>query len=85
MADWHNSTEWAKARAYAKTILEPQCVTCGKHLEGGDWTIDHIIPAGSDGVPNHNLENLQSMCRECNGRKQDRVYARTTWRNPRWN
>jgi 5-methylcytosine-specific restriction endonuclease McrA len=83
MAEWHSSNEWVKARAYAKTILEPYCVTCGKHLEGKDWTIDHIIPPG-DGQPNHNIENLQSMCRECNSRKQDRVYKRATWMNPKW-
>ena len=84
MADWHNSTAWAKARAYAKTVLDPICVHCGKELEGGDWTIDHIIPAGSDGEPDHNLENLQSLCRECNGRKSDRVLTRAAWSNPKW-
>lgn len=84
MADWHNSTEWANARAYAKTILEPFCAICNKHLEGSDWTIDHIIPAGTDGTPNHDIANLQSMCRECNGRKQDRVLKRVPWQNPKW-
>lgn len=83
MADWHNSTEWQKARTYAKTVLEPVCVTCNKYLEGFDWTIDHIVPPG-EGLPNHNLDNLQSMCRECNSRKSDRVYTRTSWANPKW-
>ena len=81
MANWHNSPEWAKARAYAKTMLEPVCQYCGKDLEGNDWTIDHIVPAGSDGEPDHNLENLQSLCRECNGRKSDRVLTRAPWTN----
>ena len=83
MADWHSSAAWAKAREAAKKILEPICATCGKHLEGSDWTIDHIIAAGQ-GEPNHNIENLQSMCRECNGRKQDRVFKRIAWKNPRY-
>ena len=84
MADWHNSKEWREARAYAKTILDPTCVSCGKHLEGNDWTIDHIVAAGSNGIPNHDLSNLQSMCRYCNGKKQDRSLERTTWFSPKW-
>lgn len=83
MAEWHASRDWVKAREYARTILEPYCAHCGKHLEGRDWTIDHIIPPG-DGEPNNNIENLQSMCRECNSRKGDRIAHRTTWKNPRW-
>lgn len=81
MAEWHQSKEWQRARAYAKTILEPICSTCNKTLEGSDWTIDHITPSDP---PNHDIHNLQSMCRQCNGRKQDRVYVRTHWRNPRF-
>ena len=46
MADWHNSQAWAKARAYAKTVLEPVCQVCNRDLIGGDWTIDHIVPPG---------------------------------------
>ena len=85
MADWHSTREWREARAYAKTILDPVCVTCNKELEGNDWTIDHIVPpAVSGGIPNHNIENLQSMCRSCNSRKQDRTQIRTNWINPRF-
>jgi 5-methylcytosine-specific restriction endonuclease McrA len=83
MSKWHSSNEWAKARAYAKTVLEPVCVTCGAHLSGADWTIDHITPA-KDGEPNHDISNLQSMCRQCNGRKQDKTLERTAWLSPRW-
>ena len=63
MADWHKSKEWAKAREYAKTVLDPICAQCGAHLTGGDWTIDHIIPPKHTGEPNHDISNLQSMCR----------------------
>ncbi|MFN7318688.1 MAG: HNH endonuclease, partial [bacterium] len=72
MAKWHQSTAWSKARTYAKTVLEPICVSCAKELINEDWTIDHIIPPG-EGEPNHDINNLQSLCRSCNGRKQDRV------------
>ena len=84
MADWHKSKEWAKAREYAKTVLDPICVQCGAHLIGGDWTIDHIIPPKHTGEPNHDISNLQSMCRACNGRKQDRTLHRANWTSPRW-
>ncbi|MFN9112066.1 MAG: HNH endonuclease [Bacteroidota bacterium] len=83
MADWHSSQEWHKARAYAKTVLDPICQVCNKELSGSDWTIDHIVPPG-DGSPNHDIANLQSLCRQCNGRKQDKVLVRTAWRSSRW-
>jgi 5-methylcytosine-specific restriction endonuclease McrA len=82
MAKEHDSSEWAKARAHAKTVLPPQCTSCGKHLEGNDWTIDHIIPVNAGGT--HDLHNLQSMCRSCNGAKQDKVFERANWLNKRW-
>lgn len=81
MANWHDSTEWKTARANAKKYLDPVCVTCHKELEGSDWTIDHIIASNP---PNHDLTNLQSMCRECNSRKQDRTLTRQHWLNPNW-
>lgn len=79
MARNHNSPEWVKARANAKKYLDPICVICGKELIGSDWTIDHIDPQGTD-----ELDNLQSMCRECNGRKQDKILKRIPWKNDRW-
>jgi len=45
-SEWHSSTAWKKARAHAKTLLDPVCAVCGKELHGWDWTIDHIIPPG---------------------------------------
>jgi 5-methylcytosine-specific restriction endonuclease McrA len=81
MSEWHSSKEWIKARAYAKTILEPVCARCGKDLEGNDWTIDHMIASDP---PNHDISNLQSMCRRCNGYKQDKVLERITWSSDRW-
>mgnify|MGYP000163789672 CR=1 FL=1 len=85
MADWHHSKEWKLARLHAKNVLEPVCVSCHKELIGNDFTIDHINPPkNTGGVPDHSLENLQAMCRTCNGRKQDRTLIRVTWLNPRW-
>jgi 5-methylcytosine-specific restriction endonuclease McrA len=83
MADWHQSKEWKNARTYAKTVLEPICASCAKELLNEDWTIDHIIPPGN-GEPNHDINNLQSLCRACNGRKQDRTLQRVQWRNARF-
>jgi len=83
MAKWHDSADWRKARAYAKTVLEPICSSCNKDLTGDDWTIDHIVAPGL-GEPNHDIHNLQSMCRSCNSKKQDRTLKRITWLNPRF-
>ena len=85
MSDWHNSREWKEARTLAKKILEPRCVMCHKELEDRDWTIDHINPPSlTGGIPDHSIDNLQSMCRSCNSKKQDKTLVRTDWRNPRW-
>lgn len=85
MSDWHDSTEWKQARALAKKILDSRCVVCHKELEGSDWTIDHIHPPSvTGGIPDHSIDNLQSMCRSCNGRKQDKHMIRTDWKNSKW-
>jgi 5-methylcytosine-specific restriction endonuclease McrA len=85
MSEWHDTPAWREARAKAKKILEPTCVTCHKELLGNDFTIDHIIPpAKTGGIPNHALENLQAMCRSCNGRKSDTTHSRKTEISPRW-
>jgi 5-methylcytosine-specific restriction endonuclease McrA len=84
MADWHRSNAWVKARAYAKTVLEPECSICGIELKGGDWTIDHILPPSATGEPNHDISNLQSLCRVCNGGKGARTGVRAAWKSSRW-
>jgi 5-methylcytosine-specific restriction endonuclease McrA len=83
VSEWHSSNEWTKARAYAKTVLDPICAFCNKDLEGSDWTIDHINPPLGD-TPNNNIENLQSACRACNSQKKDRTLKRIAWQNPRY-
>lgn len=58
------------------------CLPCGKHLEGSDATVDHILPVTLD--PEHVYEDdeLVSMCRRCNGIKSDRIQRRMPWFNP---
>jgi 5-methylcytosine-specific restriction endonuclease McrA len=86
MAEWHSSKAWKDARAKAKKVLPPRCSYCGKDLAGADFTIDHIIPPSQSpgGIPDHDLNNLQALCRSCNSSKQDRTQVRTNWRNPKW-
>ena len=85
MSEWHNTAAWREARARARKILEPVCTNCHKELAGEDFTIDHIVPPSrTGGIPNNSIENLQALCRSCNGRKQDKVITRITQLNPRW-
>ena len=84
MAGWHNTQDWQKARAYAKTVLDPECVLCGTELSGGDWTIAHILPPSVTGEPNHDIGNLQLLCRVCNGRKADKSAVRAAWKSSKW-
>lgn len=81
MAEWHNSKEWKLAREHAKTLLDPVCARCNKDLEGSDWTIDHMIASDP---PNHDISNLQSMCRRCNGYKRDTILERVSFLSDRW-
>lgn len=83
MSKWHDSPEWRKARAYAKTVLDPICAICGIELIGKNWTIDHIQAPGQ-GEPNHDISNLQSACIPCNSRKQDKAQERINWTNTKW-
>jgi len=59
------------------------CQSCGKHLEGADATVDHTDPISQDDRPREDWE-LVSMCRRCNGAKQDKALVRLAWFNPRW-
>jgi 5-methylcytosine-specific restriction endonuclease McrA len=47
------------------------CRNCGKHLEGADATVDHIIPLSKGGDPASH-SNLAASCRSCNSRKRDK-------------
>ena len=79
---------WARLSAQIIERDGHQCVRCGATE---DLTVDHIVAlatmdpddleAGLDRDP----DNLQTLCRSCNGRKQDRPDdGRSTWLNPRW-
>lgn len=57
-----------------------QCVYCGNTQ---NLQADHIIPLAAGG-PAFDINNLQTLCRDCNGKKQDKVQVRMPWKNPRW-
>lgn len=80
---------WNKTR---KRILDRDgwiCTACGKDLVGDDATVDHIVAKavwireGRPGNPDSD-DNLVSLCRSCNSRKQDGSLPRINWTNPRW-
>jgi hypothetical protein len=56
---------------YAKCeVLEWYCQICGKILTKDTVTIDHIVPVINGGT--NAIENLQPLCRSCNGKKGSR-------------
>ena len=83
-------TVWQKTR---RRILDRDgwtCRFCGKHLEGDDATVDHIIAKavwvreGRPGDPDAD-SNLLAACRSCNSSKQDSDSGpRINYYNPRW-
>ena len=60
------------------------CTACGRHLEGDDATVDHVDPIAHNTGKTYRDDELVSLCRVCNGRKQDRLLIRHDWWNPRW-
>lgn len=50
-----------------------ECRHCGSHRQ---LTIDHIVPVAKGG-PN-TIDNLQTLCAPCNGRKSDTMPAEVT-------
>ena len=82
-----HSARGAAWEAQRKRVLDRDgwvCTSCGKALEGADATVDHIEPIADDPDRIYEDHELASMCRRCNGIKQDRVLVRLAWFNPRW-
>lgn len=61
-----------KLKGYTKLFKESfhVCVHC-RSTE--DLTVDHIIPISKGGESN--FENLQILCRKCNLKKSNKIYA----------
>lgn len=74
-----------------KNVLERDehvCQYCGKHLDAGELSIDHVMPRSRGGLTT--WENVVAACTRCNDRKGDRtpeeaeMALRRTPRRPRW-
>ena len=62
--------EWEAIRQYILNRDGYTCVLCGQPA----ISVDHIIPRSRGGTDEEH--NLQSMCRDCNSRKGDRLMVR---------
>ncbi len=49
----------------------PICGYCGKVIEDGDVTLDHIIPVSKGGTDK--MSNMVLSCSKCNGRKGENI------------
>ena len=63
----HYDSRW-RVVARQQVLSHPVCEHCGA-VE--DLTADHVVPVAAGG--NADRENLQTLCRSCNGRKRDRL------------
>lgn len=79
-----SARRWANRRRRVFEEAGWRCVACGrKGVDINDWdarrenpelvplTVDHIVPRSKGG--SRSFENLQSMCRPCNGAKGNRM------------
>ncbi|MDB9313456.1 HNH endonuclease [Spirulina sp. CS-785/01] len=51
-----------------------RCCGCGKSKQDTILQVDHIIPLAKGGA--NDLSNLQTLCRDCNLQKRDRIDPR---------
>ncbi|NJO85681.1 MAG: HNH endonuclease [Synechococcaceae cyanobacterium RM1_1_27] len=61
-------------RGYIFTRDKHQCQGCGKRDPKPNIQIDHIIPVAQGG--SNDISNLQTLCRQCNQQKRDRMDPR---------
>tara|TARA_R110000822_G_scaffold123979_5_gene258507 strand:+ start:733 stop:996 length:264 start_codon:yes stop_codon:yes gene_type:complete len=77
-----SGASWEKLRLKVLERDAWTCSFCGKHLVGGDATVDHVVAKANGGEDR--MDNCIAACRLCNGIKQDRVLIRMPWVNSRW-
>ena len=73
---FYSSAEWAVLRAVVIAQSGRHCVECRKFvLRKSDLTVDHILPRSKYAHLTLDRKNLRVLCRSCNSRKGNRVYA----------
>lgn len=78
LIDIAERTELPKGRKYEVFERDEfRCQWCGASRENGaELTLDHIIPLAA-GIANggtNEMDNLQTLCKECNGNKADLIF-----------
>lgn len=61
------------SHALRRVVFERDAYRCRSCTGYIDLTVDHIIPERHGGT--HDLDNLQTLCRQCNSKKGAKVYV----------
>lgn len=66
-ADIHNTTSWKKLRYFVLKRDGGKCVLCGRcPKDGVKLHVDHIKPASLYPELYYDIDNLQTLCEDCN-------------------
>jgi len=65
-----NTRRWRDVRSIALKVFGDRCLNCG---DSENIQIDHIHPVSRYPHLSYNIENMQPLCKRCNGIKSARV------------
>jgi 5-methylcytosine-specific restriction endonuclease McrA len=78
---FYTSPRWRRLRYATLRRFDGKCITCGRSAKDGCIIeVDHIKPRSLFPQMAFDPENLQVLCRECNGGKSNIDFTDWRWR-----